>query len=149
MKRGSNNRENEVYVVPPIDPLKGRSDEAALRAFRHALSPLPGKVRTVFDDLLYTPAHIRLMRALISTVRMLLQDGIDAAGANGITHAEREALTALHAYGMSTEHLGIAHALLCIPERMLFLDQWREEAKRVLTQKQSHLTIQPKKEEST
>ena len=49
MKRGSNNRENEVYVVPPVDPLEGKVDEAALRAFRTALGPAPSGVRTLFD----------------------------------------------------------------------------------------------------
>ena len=147
MKRGSNNRENEVYTVPPVDPLEGKVDEAALRAFRTALGPAPSGVRTLFDDLLFAPPHIRLLRALNCASRMLLQDGVDAAGVNGLLPVEREALTTLHINGMTVEQLGTAHALLCVPERITFLNQWREEARRVHTQKHSHLTVQPTKED--
>ena len=146
MKRGSNNRENEVYVMPPIDPLEGKVDQAALRAFREALSPMPGSVRAMFDALLFMPAHVRLMRALIGTARLMLQEGFDAAGTNGLTLGERAALSRLHMEGMSIDQLGTAHTLLCVPQRILFLRQWRDEARRVLTQKHNYLTILPRKD---
>jgi hypothetical protein len=142
MKRGSNNRENMVNEVPPVSPVCGQTDTGALLSFREMLGSAPSSVRAVFDDLLYTPARARLLRALIAVLRMMLQESRSTgdAGGDGLTAEERGALTALHLNGAGANHIGTAHVLLCTAERALLMAQWRDAARKADTQKHSHLT---------
>jgi hypothetical protein len=140
MKRGSNNRKNEVHEVPPVDPIDGDVDIETLEEFRHSLRGMPYEVYALFDNLTVSTPAIRLLRALNTAMRLMLQGDADNAGIDGLQDVERQALTLLHANGMTTEQLGTAHTLLCIPERIAFIRQWRDEVRRVRSQKRSHLT---------
>ena len=141
MKAGSNNRENIVQEVPPVDPVGGRTDKVALLALRRVLGRLRPEDSSLLSCLICTPPRYRLLRALTAVLRNMMRHDVVNAGGDGLDDDERAALMALHSRtDINTDILGTAYALLCVPERAILLAQWREEVRDATARKHHMLT---------